>query len=130
MDASKEQRLVRINIADPAHETLIEKQRFNRSLTRPKPREERGAIKLESIRPDPSKMSRRFGIELDATELSNVVVDEQAIGHLEDGPCVLAGHAVPKKVTCHSEVYVKQAAIKAYEYLLAMPVNGRDGRTG
>lgn len=62
-------------------------------------------------------------VKLDAPELPNIIVNEQAVRQLKHRTCVFARHGVPEQISCHAQVDIEQTAIEGDKDLLSVPAN-------
>src|SRR5689334_3574888 len=104
MNARFEQRFVGINVAHPAQESLVQQQRLDSSVFLLQPLQEiveRDVQRVGAQRLDPLQQLRA---PLNAPEMPNIVVNQQPLIQLENGPRVRTRLGIQQQLAGHAQV--------------------------
>ena len=127
VDASPEENLVDVDIAEAAEEALIEQQTFEQSTSGVEAVEEAVWRDLEWIG---AQAGGRRGEVADRAELADVVELEVTVRESEDGTGVGVTRGVPEQETGHAELDGEVAAVELEEDLFAVATDIADGASG
>jgi len=124
MDARFIQRLIGVNIAHAAQESLIQQQRLDGGASRlqqlPK-LVERDAERVGTERRGPFG---QFFAPFDAAEMADVVINQQAAIEFENGARVRAGFGIEQQLSRHAQMDHQHAPIERENDKLAVALHG------
>src|SRR5262249_62013627 len=110
MNAGAVQRLVGVNIAHAAQETLVEQQRLDHGAPRTEAGDEGRRIERERIRSELFQARGELIAELDAAELPDIVIDQRSAVQRDNGVAVRAEFGIEQQLAGHSKMNSQDGA--------------------
>ena len=127
MDAGPEQNFVRIDVAHPTQESLVQQQRLDAALVALYALEKGVRADLKRIG---TKAGRRAFAPAHRTELSNVVEEDLAPVEYDHRARVRTALAAPQELAGHAEMDEQAAMVEIEQHRLAEAAHATDGPAG